>query len=659
MAKSPPSHLRLVTKPTERKQIGEAEFKISQDQRTLFASENPALLIFVEFDAATEAEFVSLIVSARPKVVFDLRLAPRFDVGAMNRKLVFALFQDAGARYYDVSGALGVKQARDARLNPALLGDSLRAFAEKKSPVLGPMLILVDPPQFAPEFVDGLASELDGLSKSGWSTMRVPEVVRLPSSAARSTIFISHATPDDNDFARWLASQLTLAGYDVWVDFKRLEGGELFWDTIENIIRTKAAKVLVVASELAQKRPGVLDEVNLALSVERAQALEKFVIPLKVDQLPHSEFRANILRRNILDFSRNWAEGLASLLEALRDDRVPRDSHSASSVADVVHHRLQVEPDVVAEPEDILLNWLSVEALPKALSVYEFSAPANKLAALSRTINLPNVPYGDGVLTFAPADCIADACPPSISLKSRGAVLSTEFLKGTSSQFSNMATHEARKIIANLIRQSWEKFAAAKGLKRFELAARAGAWYHEDQFAPSNKIVFRDHRNDVRRKTLVGFSAKRSVFWHFALEMRVAPGMPFRLIAKPHVIFSADGREPIQSKARMHALRRGFCKTWWNDRWRDLTAAFLAHLATEDGKLRLPVGGENFISVDSKMTTVVSSVRPASDIVLDVAHTETEHAVEDEEPEDLDLDVEELELLIGSEIGPVSVELDS
>jgi hypothetical protein len=134
--------------------------------------------------------------------------------------------------------------------------------------------------------------------------------------------------------------------------------------------------------------------------------------------------------------------------------------------------------------------------------------------------------------------------------------------------------------------------------------------------------------------------------------------MPFRLIAKPHVVFSADGHEPIQSKPRMHALRRGFCKTWWNDRWRDLTAAFLAHLADEDAKLLLPAGGENFIAVDSKMKTVVSPVRPASDIVLDIASTDADQALEDEEPEDLDLDLEELELLIGNETSPVSSELD-
>jgi len=37
-------------------------------------------------------------------------------------------------------------------------------------------------------------------------------------SAAKNTLFISHATPDDNEFARWLSLQLIGLGYSVWCD---------------------------------------------------------------------------------------------------------------------------------------------------------------------------------------------------------------------------------------------------------------------------------------------------------------------------------------------------------------------------------------------------------------------------------------------------------
>ena len=42
---------------------------------------------------------------------------------------------------------------------------------------------------------------------------------------SRDTIFISHATPDDNDFVRWLGTRLIGHGYRVWADLFELKGG--------------------------------------------------------------------------------------------------------------------------------------------------------------------------------------------------------------------------------------------------------------------------------------------------------------------------------------------------------------------------------------------------------------------------------------------------
>ena len=44
----------------------------------------------------------------------------------------------------------------------------------------------------------------------------------------RDTVFISHATPHDNDFVRWLGTRLTGHGYKVWADLFELKGGNPF-----------------------------------------------------------------------------------------------------------------------------------------------------------------------------------------------------------------------------------------------------------------------------------------------------------------------------------------------------------------------------------------------------------------------------------------------
>ena len=65
----------------------------------------------------------------------------------------------------------------------------------------------------------------------------------------RDTIFISHATPEDNEFTIWLASRLELMGYKVWIDKRNLLGGEVFWNDIENAITIDAVKFLLVYSK--------------------------------------------------------------------------------------------------------------------------------------------------------------------------------------------------------------------------------------------------------------------------------------------------------------------------------------------------------------------------------------------------------------------------
>ena len=71
-------------------------------------------------------------------------------------------------------------------------------------------------------------------------------------------VFVSHANPDDNDFARWLALQLANEGYPVWCDLTRLLGGEKFWEDIENAISNRTAKFLFARSHPPNTKSGTL-----------------------------------------------------------------------------------------------------------------------------------------------------------------------------------------------------------------------------------------------------------------------------------------------------------------------------------------------------------------------------------------------------------------
>src|SRR5437879_5754389 len=93
--------LRLVEK-VETRQLTREDLVRPAWQSTLFAADQPELLIFLDFEHANEADFLTVLTVARPRYVFDLRLVPRFDLGSLNRRLVFSLFSQSGIRYIDL-----------------------------------------------------------------------------------------------------------------------------------------------------------------------------------------------------------------------------------------------------------------------------------------------------------------------------------------------------------------------------------------------------------------------------------------------------------------------------------------------------------------------------------------------------------------------------
>src|ERR1700722_16328988 len=83
--------------------------------------------------------------------------------------------------------------------------------------------------------------------------------------AMRDTVMISHANPEDNEFALWLSLQLAKDGYKVWCDLIDLIGGEQFWSDIEYVIRNRARKFVYILSRTSnESNRGFRKELHLA-----------------------------------------------------------------------------------------------------------------------------------------------------------------------------------------------------------------------------------------------------------------------------------------------------------------------------------------------------------------------------------------------------------
>ena len=98
----------------------------------------------------------------------------------------------------------------------------------------------------------------------------------------RRALFISHASPEDNQFTIWLGAKLSAVGYEVWADVLRLRGGDDWQRKLENALRNRACKVLLVANACSVEKQGVRNEIQIASDVARAIKGNEFIIPLRL-----------------------------------------------------------------------------------------------------------------------------------------------------------------------------------------------------------------------------------------------------------------------------------------------------------------------------------------------------------------------------------------
>jgi hypothetical protein len=173
--------LRAVESPVKRVSVPNHLFNDSW-QQNLFTSPNPGLLCIIDFLRISEYELLHVIDEARPRFVVDLRIVPRFDVGSLNRKVIFSLFEKSVTRYLDMSGILGLRDRRDVALNPPILIQhlitQLASSQHSSYSIEGPVIFFVDPPQADKDYVDTFVESFQSLRSGGWEFLKFPVEIR-------------------------------------------------------------------------------------------------------------------------------------------------------------------------------------------------------------------------------------------------------------------------------------------------------------------------------------------------------------------------------------------------------------------------------------------------------------------------------------------------
>src|SRR5580698_6971515 len=112
-SKPRPHFLRLVDTTSAPDPVTHETFSRADWKTTLFANENPTLIVFISFQEISESDFTTVLTSARPKFLYDLRHVPRFDIGSLSRRQVFSLFSTTGIQYVDLSRSLNTAEIAD------------------------------------------------------------------------------------------------------------------------------------------------------------------------------------------------------------------------------------------------------------------------------------------------------------------------------------------------------------------------------------------------------------------------------------------------------------------------------------------------------------------------------------------------------------------
>ena len=123
---------------------------------------------------------------------------------------------------------------------------------------------------------------------------------------ARQALFISHANPEDNAFTLWLGAKLTALGYEVFADILRLRGGQDWERILEDAIRNKAAKVLLVATPHGVQKQGVRNEVTIAVETAKKIKDSAFIVPLRLAPyespllIAHAQYSVHRFRERVV-----------------------------------------------------------------------------------------------------------------------------------------------------------------------------------------------------------------------------------------------------------------------------------------------------------------------------------------------------------------------
>jgi hypothetical protein len=399
----------------------------------------------------------------------------------------------------------------------------------------------------------------------------------------KKLIFISHAQPEDDYLAIWLASKLRLLGYHVWVDKDNLKKGDAFWNEIELKMKNESLRFIPLVSQAyidksLNKNTGVFLEVSLSKVISKK--IQNYVLPLKVDGCSFDDFPISILPLDTIDFSANWGKALKELIEEFELQGIPK-KNIANNVLNQWFKYLKIQGEVLNRPDFYGSNWLPT-TLPKNIFIYRFFGDYKK--------NQKEIPFAhkqdkEYVLGFF------DDYGLNLQTEYKEIISVVDFLSQ-----ENYKLESGEKIIdtkfhfTQLMNSALDDFLYLhENVKCWNRKGKEKIYYTKKPPKESGAYPFKIGDRKGWR-TLKG--KKGLVFWNYSLSFKFQL-YPFpHFVANPHILISDEkGFKDDDIKSR-----RSIPKEWFNRHWYDRIFAFMNYV--NEGKdsryLKIKSGKEEF-----------------------------------------------------------------
>lgn len=453
----------------------------------------------------------------------------------------------------------------------------------------------------------------------------------------REVLFISKATPGDDEFVLWLAPRLEAEGYTVFADILSLEPGDRWRRQVTGTLQNNAVKMLLCCRDSSLNKDGVQEEIGIALDLVKELGDPRFIIPLRIEKFKKL---FGIGELQYVDFVGSWANGLRDLLDAMDRQNVPRSAGTIAINPNWENYKKRLAIGVEDSPEILTTNWLRIASVPDVIRYYQPPGAIDHslMESACRGGQLPAEVYLRGFFSFATSNEIDRdfANVGKFVVSSEHMLL--EFLE-KGGHAPKIKQREAQNLVSSMFRKAWENYCRSKGLLPYAFSKQLGFHVTGNQVPLAMRIPW--GREGQRRSSMLRNRAKGKV-WQYGVSAspNFWPFPHFKL--KPRVLFAemtgTQSGAVIKNVDQQHRLRRSICKGWRNKAWHGRLMAFLKLLSGPDPYLALPLSNSCSLKLDaspvqvtSPVTTALPDVMPDDAEEQDISTLGNFHVEDDEE----------------------------